>query len=48
MESNIKGKGNGTRKAYDHISTSGIFGVADKIKEQRKNGNTRRKPRNSK
>ena len=48
MESNIKGKGNGTRKAYNHISTSGIFDVANKIKEQRKNGNTRRKPRNNK
>ncbi len=31
-----KGKGNGTRKAYDHLIATGIFGVADRIKEARK------------
>ena len=39
-----KGKGNGQRKAYDHLSSTNVFGVADKIKEARK-GNQRNKKR---
>ena len=31
-----KGKGNGSRKAYNHLATTGIFGVSDKIKAFRK------------
>ncbi len=31
-----KGKGNGTRKAYNHLVTTGIFGVAEKIAEAKK------------
>ena len=45
-----KGKGNGARKAYNHLVSSNLFGVADRIKEARKsnnkkrnNGNNRRK-----
>ena len=36
MDDLRKGKGNGQRKAYDHLVATGIFGVAEKIKEQRK------------
>lgn len=32
-----KGKGNGQRKAYDHIMSTGIFGISEKVKEFRKN-----------
>ncbi len=41
----VKGKGNGQRKAYDHLTSTGIFGVAEKIKEARKSNfkNKRRK-----
>ena len=31
-----KGKGNGQRKAYNHLAASGIFGVAERIKEAKK------------
>ena len=31
-----KGKGNGQRKAYNHLTSTGIFGVAERIAEQRK------------
>ena len=31
-----KGKGNGQRKAYNHLVESGVFGVAEKIKEAKK------------
>ncbi len=36
LDDRKKGKGNGQRKAYDHLTTTGIFGVAEKIKEARK------------
>ena len=31
-----KGKSNGQRKAYDHLIATGIFGVAERIKEAKK------------
>ena len=36
-----KGKGNGQRKAYDHITTTNAFGVADRIAEAKKSNRTR-------
>ena len=41
-----KGKGNGARKAYNHLVSSNLFGVADRIKEQRKSNKTRNNGRN--
>ena len=40
-----KGKGNGQRKAYNHLVASGVFGVAEKIAEYRKS-NKRTNKRN--
>ena len=37
-----KSKGNGQRKAYAHAVSTNLFGVADKIKEARKNPNKRK------
>ena len=39
-----KGKSNGQRKAYNHLMSTGVFGVADKVAEFRKP----RQPRNKK
>ena len=32
-----KGKGNASRKAYKHLSSTNLFGVADRIKAEKKN-----------
>ena len=37
-----KGKGNGARKAYNHLVSSNLFGVADRIKEARKSNTKKR------
>ena len=38
-----KAKGNGQRKAYDHLSTTNVFGVADRIKEAKKSNFKKRR-----
>ena len=38
-----KGKSNGQRKAYDHLVTTGVFGVAERIKEARKSNFKKRR-----
>ena len=44
-DSKQKGKGNGQRKAYDHLATTGVFGVAEKIKEAKKSNFKNRRKR---
>ena len=39
-----KGKGNGQRKAYNHLTSTGVFGVAERIAEAKKSN----RPRNPK
>ena len=39
---NQKSKGNASRKAYKHLISSNLFGVADRIKEERKNPKMKR------
>lgn len=36
MDDLVKGKGNGSRKAYNHLSETGIFGVAERIAQEKK------------
>lgn len=38
-----KGKGNGQRRAYNHLMSTGMFGIAEKVKEFRKNERKKRR-----